>query len=88
VTLEQTYKPIFTSPLSIKTMPKDDSLSHLPCLQLETRTTQSKKLSSKLKRNVAAIIGLRTVTPRSITYAAVQASLVYLMPTPLIPSYF
>jgi hypothetical protein len=86
VTLAQTYKFIFTSPLSVKTMPKDKEISTLsPTRRASSsrpRTTQSKKLGSKSKRNVAAIIGLRTVTPRSIAYAAVQASLVYLMRDP------
>lgn len=74
--LEQTYKFIFTSPLSVKTM-KD-----IPTLSPTRRVSSSKKpkkLGSKSKRNVAAIIGMRTVTPRSIAYAAVQASAVYLM---------
>ncbi|KAJ7791048.1 hypothetical protein B0H14DRAFT_2937006 [Mycena olivaceomarginata] len=64
VTLEQTYKFIFTSPLSVKTMPKDKEISTLSptprASSSRPRTTQSKKLGSKSKRNVAAIIGLRT----------------------------
>jgi hypothetical protein len=86
VMLEQTYNFIFTSPLSVKTMPKDKEISTLsPTRRASSsrpRTTQSKKLGSKLKHNIAAIIGLRTVTPHSIAYVAVQASLVYLMRNP------
>jgi hypothetical protein len=85
VTLAQTYKFIFTSPLSVKTMPKDKEISTLSptrhASSSRPRTTQSKKLGSKSKHNIAVIIGL-TVTPRSIAYAAVQASLVYLMRDP------
>ncbi|KAJ7797424.1 hypothetical protein B0H14DRAFT_2358318, partial [Mycena olivaceomarginata] len=79
VLLLKTFKFIFTSPLSVKTMPQDKEIPSLsPTRRASssrpTRTTQRKKLGSKSKRNVAAIIGLRTVTGRSIAYAAVQAS--------------
>ncbi|KAJ7875182.1 hypothetical protein B0H14DRAFT_2716681 [Mycena olivaceomarginata] len=64
VLLLKTYKFIFTSPLSVKTMPKDKEIPTLsPTRRASSsrpRTIQHKKLGSKSKRNVAAIIGLRT----------------------------
>ncbi|KAJ7806462.1 hypothetical protein B0H14DRAFT_2875585, partial [Mycena olivaceomarginata] len=64
VLLLKTYKFIFTSPLSVKTMPKDKELPTLSPTRRATsstpRTIQRIKLGSKSKRNVAAIIGLRT----------------------------
>jgi hypothetical protein len=69
--------------LSVKTMPKDKDIPTLSPNRSASgsrpRTARPKKLGGKSKRNVAAIIGLRTVTGRSIAYAAVQASAVYLM---------
>ncbi|KAF7368191.1 hypothetical protein MVEN_00138200 [Mycena venus] len=75
VLLLKTYKFIFTSPLSMKTMPKDKEISTLSPTHRGSGSrprTKPKKLGSKSKRNVAAIVGLRTVTGRSIAYAAVQ----------------
>jgi hypothetical protein len=56
-------------------MPKDKEIQNLsPTRRGSPRRTKTKKLGSKSKRNVAAIIGLKAVTGRSIAYAAVQAS--------------
>ncbi|KAF7348818.1 hypothetical protein MVEN_01401800 [Mycena venus] len=78
VLLLKTYKFIFTSPLSVKTMPKDKEIPTLSPTHRGSGSrpqTKSKKLGSKSKRNVAAIVGLRTVTGRSIAYAAYRVAL-------------
>ncbi|KAJ7664765.1 hypothetical protein B0H17DRAFT_951902, partial [Mycena rosella] len=59
VVLLKVFKFIFTSPLSVKTMPKG---------------VDRENVGSMSKRNVAAIIGLKAVTGCSIGYAAVQIS--------------
>ncbi|KAJ6532802.1 hypothetical protein B0H10DRAFT_1860504, partial [Mycena sp. CBHHK59/15] len=57
------------------TMPKDKEIENFsPTPRGAPRRPKTKKLGSKSKRNVAAIIGLKAVTGRSIAYAAVQAS--------------
>ncbi|KAJ6625271.1 hypothetical protein B0H10DRAFT_2186210 [Mycena sp. CBHHK59/15] len=68
VTLLMTYKFIFTSPLSVKTMVTDNTL-HLAAPRQRRGT---KKAAPKSKQSVAAIIGLNRVSGRSIAYAAVQ----------------
>ncbi|KAJ7796890.1 hypothetical protein B0H13DRAFT_2508324 [Mycena leptocephala] len=76
ILLLKVYKFIFTSPLSVKTMPKDKEIQNLsPTRRGSPRRTKTKKLGSKSKRNVAAIIGLKAVTGRSIAYAAYRVAL-------------
>ncbi|KAJ7321286.1 hypothetical protein DFH08DRAFT_1033888 [Mycena albidolilacea] len=77
VLLLKVYKYIFTSPLSVKSMAKDKDIENSPPISSPTRHTPTsrakpKKVGTKSKRNVAAIIGLKAVTGRSIAYAAVQ----------------
>ncbi|KAJ7131817.1 hypothetical protein C8R43DRAFT_1133490 [Mycena crocata] len=82
--LLKVYKFIFTSPLSVKTMPDGDvamgarapaagsSSQAAPALASKAGKKNLKKTGSKSKRNVAAIIGLKAATGRSIAYAAVH----------------
>ncbi|KAJ7703533.1 hypothetical protein B0H17DRAFT_1194067 [Mycena rosella] len=71
VVLLKVFKFIFTSPLSVKTMPKDVDRENVRPGSTPLKKV-SKKVGSMSKRNVAAIIGLKAVTGRSIGYAAVQ----------------
>ncbi|KAJ7302119.1 hypothetical protein DFH08DRAFT_991935 [Mycena albidolilacea] len=77
VLLLKVYKYIFTSPLSVKSMAKDKDIENSPPISSPTRHTPTsrakpKNVGTKSKCNVAAIIGLKAVTGRSIAYAAVQ----------------
>ncbi|KAJ7714241.1 hypothetical protein B0H14DRAFT_2644523, partial [Mycena olivaceomarginata] len=71
---------LFTNVLLLKTMPKDKELPTLsPTRRASSstpRTIQRKKLGSKSKAQCCSYHRLRTVTGRSIAYAAVQASAV------------
>ncbi|KAJ6608456.1 hypothetical protein B0H10DRAFT_2439064 [Mycena sp. CBHHK59/15] len=76
VVLLKVYKFIFTSPLSVKTMPKDKEIENFsPTPRGTPRQPKIKKLGSKSKHNVAAIIGLKAVTGHSIAYAAYRVAL-------------
>ena len=58
----QAFKFIFTSPSSVT---EDD-------VEAPPRTKRRKKAPTATRSNVASLVGLRAVTPRSIAYVAVQ----------------
>jgi len=60
--LIKVYKYIFTSPRSVKDDGENDP----------SQPSKRKKARPSSKRSVASLIGLKTVTPRSLAYAAVQ----------------
>ncbi|KAJ7491557.1 hypothetical protein B0H11DRAFT_1911815 [Mycena galericulata] len=73
VVLLKVYKFIFTSPLSVKTMPKDKDIENVPPARfVGPKKRPTRKAGPRSKRNVAALIGMKGVTGRSIAYAVVQ----------------
>ncbi|KAJ7925667.1 hypothetical protein B0H13DRAFT_2568455, partial [Mycena leptocephala] len=66
------WKYIFTSPVSVKTMPLANPQNLLPTPYGRTEKKEKAKAAATPKCSVAAIIGLNRVTGRSIAYVAVQ----------------
>ena len=65
----QVYKAIFTSPSSARDISEEDDTENMPPVKSQ-RTSSGNKPA---RRNVASKVNLNNkVTPRSVTYAAVQ----------------